>query len=108
LGKAALGTSYLVEARDGVEPEVALADDPQIASLPRHRFAGSSQGSFVGVTVMPQAEGGQSAFEVRILPGAMRGTGEGHNPWDLRPSSTMIHANVEQVVTAVDGQLLTR
>jgi hypothetical protein len=28
-------------------------------------------------------------------------------PWDLRPQSTMTNANVEQVVTAVDGQTLT-
>jgi len=29
------------------------------------------------------------------------------NQWDLRPQSTMTNANVEQVVTAVDGQTLT-
>src|SRR4029453_14485240 len=48
-----------------------------------------------------------SALEVHIFPEAMRGTGEGHYPWDLRPQSTMTNANVEQVVTAVDGQTLT-
>jgi hypothetical protein len=36
----------------------------------------------------------------------MRGTGEGHYPWDLRPQSTMTNANVEQVVTAIDGPTL--
>lgn len=34
----------------------------------------------------------------------MRGTGEGHYAWDLQPQSTMTNANVEKVVTAVDGQ----
>jgi len=33
----------------------------------------------------------------------MRGTGEGHYPWDLQPQSTMTKAKVEQVVSAVDG-----
>jgi len=61
----------------------------------------------VGVTAMPRADGSQSALEVHIFPEAMRGTGEGHYPWDLRPQSTMTNANVEQVVTAVDGQTLT-
>src|SRR5215510_10300272 len=56
---------------------------------------------------MPRADGSQSALEVHIFPEAMRGTGEGHYPWDLRPQSTMTNANVEQVVTAVDGQTLT-
>ena len=37
----------------------------------------------------------------------MRGTGEGHYPWDLRPGSTMTNANVEQTVTGVDGQVLS-
>jgi hypothetical protein len=44
---------------------------------------------------------------VHIFPEAMRGTGEGHYSWDLRPKSTMTNANVDQVVTAVDGQTLT-
>jgi hypothetical protein len=37
---------------------------------------------------------------------AMRGTGEGHYPWDLQPKSTMTNASVEQVVTAVNGPTL--
>src|SRR5437762_11633974 len=37
----------------------------------------------------------------------MRGTGEGHRPWDLRPQSTMTNANVEQTVAGVEGRTLT-
>ena len=37
----------------------------------------------------------------------MRGTGEGHRPWDLEPQATMTNANVEAAVTGVDGQTLT-
>src|SRR5665647_1126991 len=61
----------------------------------------------VGTTGMPQADGSQKAIEVHIFPEAMRGTGEGHYPWDLRPQSTMTNANVEQTATGVDGQTLT-
>jgi hypothetical protein len=57
---------------------------------------------------MPQADGRQKAIEVHIFPEAMRGTGEGHYPWDPRPQSTMTNANVEQMVAGVDGQLLTK
>jgi hypothetical protein len=56
---------------------------------------------------MPQADGSQRAVEVHIFPEAMRGTGEGHRPWDLRPQSTMTNANVEETVTGIDGQTLT-
>ncbi len=80
---------------------------PQIAGVVKASLSDIKQGSFVGVTAMPRADGSQSALEVHIFPEAMRGTGEGHYPWDLRPQSTMTNANVEQVVTAVDGQTLT-
>jgi hypothetical protein len=101
------GSTYVIKARDGAELKVTLADNPQIAGVVKASLSDIKQGSFVGVTAMPQADGGQSALEVHIFPEAMRGTGEGHYPWDLRPQSTMTNANVEQVVTAVDGQTLT-
>ena len=101
------GSTYLVKARDGAELKVVLADNPQIASIVKASLSDIKQGTFVGVTAMPKADGSQSALEVHIFPEAMRGTGEGHYPWDLRPQSTMTNANVEQVVTAVDGPTLT-
>ena len=42
-------------------------------------------GMFVGSTAMPGADGNLTAVEVHIFPEAMRGTGEGHRPWDLKP-----------------------
>jgi Domain of unknown function (DUF5666) len=101
------GSTYVVKARDGAELKVALADNPQIAGVVKASLSDIKQGSFVGITGMPQADGSQRALEVHIFPDAMRGTGEGHYPWDLRPQSTMTNANVEQVVTAVEGQTLT-
>jgi hypothetical protein len=50
-----------------------------------------------------QPDGSLNAVEVHIFPESMRGTREGHYPWDLQPQSTMTNANVEQVVSAVDG-----
>jgi hypothetical protein len=101
------GPIYVITARDGDELKVALADNAQIAAVVKASLANIKQGLFVGVTAMPQADGSQSALEVHIFPEAMRGTGEGHYAWDLRPQSTMTNANVDQVVTAVDGQTLT-
>ena len=101
------GSTYLVKARDGADLKVTLADNPQIAGVVKASLSDIKQGSFVGVTAMPRADGSQSALEVHVFPENMRGTGEGHYPWDLRPQSTMTNANVEQVVSAVDGQMLT-
>ena len=101
------GSTYLIKARDGAELKVAIADKAQIAAVVKGSLADVKQGLFVGVTAMPQADGSLSAVEVHIFPEAMRGTGEGHYSWDLRPQSTMTNANIDQVVTAVDGQTLT-
>jgi hypothetical protein len=101
------GPIYVVKNRDGAELKLTLADEPQIAGIVKASLSDIKQGSFVGVTAMPQADGSQTAVEVHIFPESMRGTGEGHYSWDLRPQSTMTNANVDQVVTAVDGQTLT-
>jgi hypothetical protein len=101
------GAVYIVKARDGSELKVTLPEKPQIAGIVKASLSDIKQGSFVGVTAMPKADGSLSALEVHIFPESMRGTGEGHYPWDLRPQSTMTNANVDQVVTAVDGRTLT-
>jgi hypothetical protein len=101
------GSTYVVKSRDGAELKVVLADNALVVAIVKATLADIKPGSFVGVTGMPQADGSQRAIEVHIFPEAMRGTGEGHYPWDLRPQSTMTNANVEQTVTGVDGQTLT-
>ena len=101
------GSTYVVKARDGAELKVTLADSPQIAGVAKASLSDIKQGSFVGITGMPRPDGSQTALEVHIFPESMRGTGEGHYPWDLRPQSTMTNANVQQIVTSVDGPTLT-
>ena len=101
------GPIYVVKSRDGTEMKVALADNGLVVALVKASLADIKQGSFVGATGMPQSDGSQKAIEVHIFPEAMRGTGEGHYPWDLRADSTMTNANVEQSDTSVDGQTLT-
>jgi len=101
------GSTYVVKNRDNAELKVTLPENPQIAGIVKASLSDIKQGSFVGITGMPQPDGSQRALEVHIFLESMRGTGEGHYPWDLRPQSTMTNANVDQLVTAVDGQTLT-
>lgn len=101
------GAIYVIKARDGAELKITLADNAQIAGIIKASLSDIKQNSFVGVTAMPQHDGSLSAVEVHIFPESMRGTGEGHYPWDLQPQSTMTNANVEEVVSAVDGRTLT-
>ena len=101
------GQTLVVKSRDGAELKVVLADNVLVVAIVKASLSDIKPGSFVGVTGMPQADGSQKAVEVHIFPEAMRGTGEGHRPWDLRPQSTMTNANVEQTVAGVDGHTLT-
>jgi len=101
------GQTLVVKSRDGAELKVVLANNATIVSIAKASLSDIKAGSFVGVTGMPQADGSQKAVEVHIFPEAMRGTGEGHYPWDLRPQSTMTNANVQETVTGIDGQMLT-
>ena len=101
------GPMYVMKLRDGTEAKVSLADNGLVVAIVKASLSDIKQGSFVGSTGMPQADGSQKAIEVHIFPEAMRGTGEGHYPWDLRPQSTMTNANVEQTTASVEGQTLT-
>jgi hypothetical protein len=84
------GPVYIVKSRDGSELKVSLADNGGVTAIVKASLSDIKQGSFVGVAGMPQADGSQKAIEVLIFPEAMRGTGEGHYPWDVRPQSTIV------------------
>jgi len=101
------GPIYVVKSRDGAELKVLLADNGIVVAIVKASLSDIKPGLFVGSTGMPQPDGSQKAIEVHIFPEAMRGTGEGHYPWDLQADSMMTNANVEESVTDVDGQTLT-
>jgi len=100
------GNTLSVKARDGAMVQVKLADDARVLTLDKKSLADVKQGVFVGITAMPQPDGTQKAVEIHIFPDAMRGTGEGHYPWDLMPNSTMTNGNIESQVVSNDGQTL--
>jgi hypothetical protein len=95
-----------VKGRDGTPIKVKLADDVRVLAVDKKSLADIKQGVFVGITAMPQPDGTQKAVEIHIFPEALRGTGEGHRPWDLMPNSTMTNANIDSAVTSIDGQEL--
>lgn len=101
------GPVYVVKSRDGSDLKITLAENAGVVAVVKAALADVKPGTFVGIASMPQPDGGQRALEVLIFPEAMRGAGEGHYAWDLRPQSMMTNANVEQLVTGVDGPTLT-
>jgi hypothetical protein len=100
------GDVFIVKARGGGELRLKLKENAMIVALIKASLADIKQGSYVGVSGMPQPDGSQKALEVHIFPESMRGVGDGHRGWDLQASSTMTNGNVEQTVASADGQVL--
>lgn len=101
------GAVLTIKTRDGDERKVKMTDNVTITGIVKTTLAEIKPGSYIGVTGMPQPDGTQKAIAIHIFPEAMRGTGEGFRPWDLRPNSSMTNATVDQKVQATDGQTLT-
>jgi hypothetical protein len=106
--EAADGPMLTVKGRDGQTTyKVKMADNVSVRGIVKASLSDIKDNSFIGVTGMPQADGSQKAVEIHIFPEPMRGTGEGHRPWDLQPGSTMTNAAVTQMVKHVDGDVIT-
>ena len=101
------GPVYVVKNRDGAELKLTMTDNPLFVAIAPATMADIKPGMFVGSAGMIQADGTQKAIEVHIFPESMRGTGEGHYDWDLKPQSKMTNGNVEQTVAGVDGPVLS-
>ena len=101
------GAVYVVKARDGSTLRLTLAANAGVAASVKSAMSDIKQGAYIGVAALPLTDGSQRALEVHIFHETMRGTGEGHRPWDLLPKSTMTNATVHDVVQAVDGHSVT-
>ena len=101
------GPVYVVKNRDGAEFKLTVTDPPLFVAIVKSTTADIKPGMFVGATGVTQPDGSQKAIEVHIFPESMRGTGEGHYDWDLKPGTKMTNANIEQTVAGVDGPVLS-
>jgi hypothetical protein len=101
------GGLLTVKTREGQTVKLKMTDNAAVRGIVKASLDDIKENSFIGVTGIPQADGSQKAVEIHIFPEAMRGTGEGHRPWDLMPGSTMTNAAVAQMVKGVEGQVIT-
>ncbi len=101
------GPVFVIKNRDGAELKLTVTDNPLFVAIVKSTMADIKPGMFVGSTGMTQPDGSQKAIEVHIFPESMRGTGEGHYDWDLKPNTKMTNANVEQTVAGVEGPVLS-
>jgi hypothetical protein len=98
--------SITLTSRSGERLTIALTSNTTVVAIVSIKLEEIKPGSFIGSAAIPQADGTQRALEVHVFPESMRGTGEGHRPFDLQPQSTMTNGTVGSV-TGTTGRTLT-
>src|SRR5580693_278483 len=84
--ESADGPVLTVKSREGADVKVRVTNDVTVIGVAKATMSEIKPGSYIGVSAMPEADGTQKALAIHIFPEAMRGTGEGFRPWDLRPN----------------------
>jgi outer membrane lipoprotein SlyB len=100
------GNNLTIAMKSGKETNVMAKDGAPVIAVTRGSMSDIKSNTFVGITAMPQPDGTQKAVEVHVFEESLRGTGEGHYPWDLMPNSTMTNGAVAQQVEKVEGNTL--
>jgi hypothetical protein len=93
-----------IKSREGTDLKVRLTDNVAVFGVVKTELSEIKEGSYIGVTALPEPDGTQKAVAVHIFPENQRGAAEGFRPWDARPNSTMTNATVAQTVKGTDGQ----
>jgi hypothetical protein len=101
------GNMLTVKARNGQSMTVKLADNYTVMGVAKASVSDVSSGKFIGTTTVGERDGNLIAEEIHIFPENMRGTGEGHYDWDLRPNSKMTNANVASVSSMGKDRVMT-
>jgi hypothetical protein len=101
------GNVLTVKTREGQDVKIKLPDNARVLGLEKASIDDVKQGTYIGVSAMPQTDGSQKALHVHLFLDSMRGVAEGFGPWDVRPNSTMTNATVDSTVTGTDGHTVT-
>ena len=100
------GQVLTVKGNDGQIKTVKLTDNFIVMGINKASIEDIGSGKFIGTTTVGERNGALVALEVHIFPDNMRGTGEGHYDWDLRPTSKMTNANVATVTSVGKDHVL--
>jgi hypothetical protein len=105
----AVGEDVLtVVDEDEEQVEVALTPETGIYVVKPARLADIRPGQFVGVTSVA-SQGQRVALEVHVFADDLRGTGEGHYPWDLvRGPNMMTNATIAEILEASPVERILR
>src|SRR6476660_848144 len=98
------GPMLSIKSREGTDLKVRVTDNVAVFGVVKTELVNIKEGSYIGVTALPEPDGVQKAIAVHIFPENQRGAAEGFRPWDLRANSTMTNATVAETVKSTEGQ----
>ena len=97
------GRNLTVNPREGAPVRIALSADAAVYDVEKRTLADVKPGDFLASGGVRGTDGKIHAVEVRIFPAALRGTGEGQRPWDVKPNGVMTNATVGTVSQSPEG-----
>jgi hypothetical protein len=100
------GNKLRVDTREGETLDLTLTDDTRVMVVRPASLDDIKQGDYVGLTSI-DAAGKRVAISAHIFGDDLRGTAEGHVPWDLvKEPNTMTNATVAEVEEVGDQREL--
>ena len=97
-----------LKARNGQQLTVSLTDKTAIRAVSLAKPEDIQPDSFIGTAAVPQPDGTLKALEVHVFAPSLRGSGEGHRPWENADgsASTMTNGTVGNLVVS-QGRRMT-
>jgi hypothetical protein len=104
--EAVQGDELTVKTREGETLDATLKDDSRVMVVRPASLDDIKQGNYVGLTSV-ESGGKRIAISAHIFAEDLRGTAEGHVPWDLvKEPNTMTNATVAEVEEVGDQREL--
>jgi hypothetical protein len=82
------GDRFTLRSQDGKDARITIGSDTRFATLSPASLSDIKQGDFIG-TAAKGPVNDLVALEVVVFPESLRGSGEGHYPWDELPDRTV-------------------
>lgn len=100
------GDTLTLATRGGQKATFKLTPDTRIVGAIDAQLGAIKPDTYIGTSAAPQPDGTLKAIEVHVFPESMRGTGDGHYPWDLDGANTMTNGAVG-ALAGTSGRTLT-
>src|SRR3569623_144023 len=76
------GNTLGIKTREGSDVKVRMTDNVAVFAVVKTSLSEIMDGSYIGVTGLPEPDGTQKAIAVHIFPDNQRGAAEGFRPSD--------------------------